>query len=229
MRVLNPTDDAGELDMQPGVELDGDTEVAIAGDLDLSPVVRRSFTDAAPLETAVYANDPVTGERKRVASGTVNREADERSRKVAGAIIARQQEKRRVQREEVIYDEEVISYIECRSPDCMGPALWIHGNPFSPLVQGNWETSYKRRDSYWPVVEKPHCQCCDARFGLRRPAEVWFLTQGPAGPAQKKIGLIASPRYVRSMTRNEYDQLVGGDAPSDRALAGEAAQEVQHA
>jgi len=178
---------------------------------------RKSFKDAPPLQPTVKVKGP-DGQERILAQGSYDHQASERARRASEAIVKKMQARRRVQSGRPEYDSSVISYIECKKSDCLGPGIWIHGDPFAVLKDENWESSYHNRGAYWTASEAPFCQCCFARTGSRHNLQVFFASSGPVGREQKRVGFAANPRFVRTMTQDEYNQLVGGTA-----------QEVQHA
>lgn len=108
-----------------------------------------------------------------------------------------------------------VYYVECDDSDCLGPGIWIKGDPRAALTEQNWWSSYKALGSKWPANQKPYCQVCDYRHGQERPLRgISFNSIGNPGPDQRRKGLVVKPRYIRSITQAEYDQLV---APAQTA------------
>lgn len=102
-------------------------------------------------------------------------------------------------------DANAVHYIECAV--CHGPGIWIHGMANGVIESARWESSYKPLSSFWPPSVAPHCQCCEAR-GLKTPLRVFFDTIGKLGEGQVRVGLLPNPRFVRTLTREEYDALL---------------------
>lgn len=101
-----------------------------------------------------------------------------------------------------------VSYVECDHGGCAGPAIWIHAsNPLGDLGKDDWSASYKPKGIPWPAEIKPHCQCCEARHGGKRRARTLTIYSG-TGKSAKAVGMRAASRFVRTITKEEYEQLV---------------------
>lgn len=103
-------------------------------------------------------------------------------------------------------DPTAVHYIECAI--CHGPGIFIHGMANGTIESNRWESSYKALNSYWPPSVAPHCQCCEARDGLKTPLRVFFDTVGALQENQVRVGLLPNPRFLRTLSREEYDALL---------------------
>jgi hypothetical protein len=110
---------------------------------------------------------------------------------------------------------DLIFYVECQRSDCLGPGIWIYGDPQNPLGPSDWESAYHPRGAYWPPTELPYCQCCEANFGRRFALKMFFTSEGIL-PNQVKTGIIANQNYIRELTRAEYDALLSGSAEKNQ-------------
>lgn len=101
----------------------------------------------------------------------------------------------------------ILHYVECTDSACLGPGIWIKGDPRGELKSEQWWSSYKAAGSYWPPNTHPHCQCCEARSGVRRPLRVDFISMGNPGPEQRRVGLVANQRFLREISQADYEAL----------------------
>lgn len=80
------------------------------------------------------------------------------SRAAAQKII---EAKQRLREEQTVkYKPDDLHYIECTNSNCLGPAIWLWGDPTRQLTPDDWEASYKPRGAHWPGSQAPFCQCC---------------------------------------------------------------------
>jgi hypothetical protein len=101
-----------------------------------------------------------------------------------------------------------VSYIECHDRDCLGPAIWVIGDPTAWLTEANWHSAYHALGNYWAPDRQMHCQCCEVRDGRRlRVRGVDFISIGQVGN-QTHVGLVANPRYVRHVTRAKFEEKI---------------------
>jgi hypothetical protein len=159
---------------------------AVADEVKIPRKQRRSFKDAPPLQK------PTPGERENSAMALrMSEQAVERSR---AAQTANQ-----------TYKADSVSYVECHDSTCLGPAIWIYGDPTrTPLA--DWETSYKPRNAEWPNGVIPWCQCCQARGRRVTIKGIWKNGHTKAtdeGQVFMGRGIKTNPRYVRTLTEAE--------------------------
>lgn len=98
-----------------------------------------------------------------------------------------------------------VSYVECI--ECQGPGIWILGDPELELHENNWYSSYKPLGAFWGPERQPHCQVCEASQGRRMRLRINFISIGIPGN-QQNVGLIANPRFLRTLTVEEYQDLL---------------------
>lgn len=194
--ILMPADEDGELNMQPAAPVDPEN-IPTSLIEQLPAAAARSFKDL-----------PAMREDPRMPVKEVNSAERQRSRRVAERIVAERQAQRREQHQLTTWDDTVISYVECQQSGCLGPGIWIHGNPNGP-IDGNWQATYHPKDAYWPPQEVPFCQMCFERSGIKNRLRMFKIKRGPAGGEQTTIGLTCNERFVRTLTRAQYDELVG--------------------
>lgn len=105
-------------------------------------------------------------------------------------------------------NSKTVSYIECCVSECMGPGIWIIGDPTqTPLPASSWESSYKSIDSDWPNGVIPWCQCCYAKRKVRRHLKgIWkngYTKNTDEGQVFMGRGIKANPRYIRTLSADE--------------------------
>lgn len=103
-------------------------------------------------------------------------------------------------------DPNLVHYVECQQAECLGPGIWVFGPIEGKLEDKNWESSYHPRGAYWPPERLPHCQCCEARDGIKRPLRLFFETVGII-PDQVRTGISLNKRHVRSIAKAQYKEL----------------------
>lgn len=206
---------------EPGASMEGlskpehgDSTVTLSAPLEeLIPLAtRNALADAPPLQTTVEVKGP-GGETRILAQGSYDEAASARAMSAGRALIANAAEARRKQTNALDYNSEVISYVECKR--CMGPGIWMHGDPFAMRDDSSWESTYHQRGAFWSPREQPFCQMCHSVNGARNPLRTYAITRGQLG-AQTAIGFLANPRFVRSLTMTQYKQLVGEPAKEEQ-------------
>ena len=188
----------------------GGATVTLSAPLEeLIPIAtRESLANAPALQDTVEVMGP-DGKPRILAKGSFDESASARAMKAGRALIEQQKERQRRQSSQLEYNADVISYVECKR--CMGPGIWMHGDPFSMRTDETWESTYHMRGSYWSPNEAPFCQMCHSESGNKVPLRVFRVTRGPVGE-QQSIGFMPNQRFVRSLTMTQYKQLVGEPA-----------------
>lgn len=102
-------------------------------------------------------------------------------------------------------DAGLVRYVECQQ--CYSPGIWVHGGIEGGLGPNDWDSAYKPRGMEWPPSQVPHCQVCGKGSRLRM-FQVLSGAPGILDEPQIPVGIACNPRFVRSIDRSAYDQLV---------------------
>jgi len=126
---------------------------------------------------------------------------DEQQREQAFAVALKLRDMRRAKLDELNQKTAApnLGFIECR--ECLGPALWIHGDPEGWVRHTEWETAYKPKGADWGG-KIPHCQCC---AGEGRKIDAPVLHDGG-----QNFGIVIMKNYYREISREEFEQLTSG-------------------
>lgn len=162
---------------------------AVADSVKIPRKQRRVFKDAPPLQKPVPPSERFPSEMAlRISKRNVEK---------IGTQIA------------PTYTARTVSYVECQNSGCLGPAIWIYGDPYkAPLVE--WESAYKPLGATWPDGVVPWCQCCQARDGRRVTLKgIWkngYTRRQDDNQVFIGRGIKANPRYVRTLEPDEAEE-----------------------
>ena len=126
----------------------GEQTITLEAPLDelIPQATRVSLANAPPLQTSAEVMGP-DGKPRMLATGSYDEAASHRALKAGRALIEQQRERRRKQTNQLEYNADVISYVECKR--CLGPGIWMHGDPFSMRTDDSWESTYHQRGHYF--------------------------------------------------------------------------------
>lgn len=162
---------------------------AVAAEVRIPRKQRRSFRDAPPLMKPTPPSERIPSE-------------------MALRISKRNVEKIGTQAKPQ-YTDRTVSYVECHDSACLGPAIWIYGDPYKAPLE-RWESSYKPLDATWPDGVVPWCQCCKARDNRRVTIKgIWkngYTRRVDDTQVFIGRGIKANPRYVRTLEPEDAEE-----------------------
>lgn len=149
-----------------------------------------------PMEAPIPLKGPRKKTRARIPKKS-DRADTSKAANAAKALQAQKQAELAKRREDDLKldPEKYVWYLECQS--CLGPGIWMFAPPGGPFPADKTEASYKPLGFDYPAREW-HCQCCLPEE--KHKLKTWVFPNGQVGP---------NPRYVRRITRAEYEELVG--------------------
>ncbi len=179
------------------------------------PIEGSASTDGKGLTALAGTVGEIAGkknlkERFKVAIPAVPEADPDQQQKCISAALKirdkRQAEVAAAKSKKITDTSDIVRYVECEY--CLGPGIWVFGDPADTLTENDWSASYKPKGMYWSPREVPHCQCC---AGEGKKYHLKMLTQTVGAPGQEiPTGILCNMRFVREIKRADYEQLVGG-------------------
>jgi hypothetical protein len=206
MTMSEHDDDAPTIEGQ--ASSDGKSLAALVGDTSLEQKSRASL-DKFKRDKERAASTAFNGARTVPALAEADDGRREESLLAAQRLRERRQAEIRAANNKTEPEWKGYHYVECNF--CHGPGIWIYQNVEGVLGPKDWEASYKPVGAYWSPQELPHCQCCE-QDGLPTKLRMFFATAGQVGSEenpQRRIGIQCNPRFVRRISKKDFEDLVG--------------------